>query len=89
MKVSKYVVIADTGIHARPATLLVQVAGKFTSEIFIEYKDKKANLKSILGVMSLGIGKGADISISAEGSDEDDALQSIKELLVTEGIIES
>ncbi|KMY45162.1 phosphocarrier protein HPr [Bacillus sp. FJAT-27916] len=79
-------VIDETGIHARPATLLVQTAGKFNSDINLEYKEKKVNLKSIMGVMSLGIGAGADITISAEGSDEQDALNAIEETLVKEGL---
>lgn len=81
-------VIADTGIHARPATLLVQAAGKFDSEIKLEYKEKQVNLKSIMGVMSLGIGQGAEISISAEGSDEQAALDALTETLKKEGLAE-
>ncbi len=81
-------VISDTGIHARPATLLVQTASKFDSEIHLSYKEKKVNLKSIMGVMSLGVGKGANITISAEGSDEDEALQSLEETLKKEGLAE-
>lgn len=81
-----FTVIADTGIHARPATLLVQAASKFDSEISLEYKEKKVNLKSIMGVMSLGIGKGAEIKITAEGSDEENAIQTIEELMKNEGL---
>jgi phosphocarrier protein HPr len=81
-------VIAETGIHARPATLLVQAAGKFDSEVNLEYKGKKVNLKSIMGVMSLGVGKDAEITISAEGSDEQDALNTLEETLTKEGLAE-
>ncbi|WP_153126209.1 phosphocarrier protein HPr [Peribacillus tepidiphilus] len=81
-------VIAETGIHARPATLLVQTAGKFDSEINLEYKGKKVNLKSIMGVMSLGIGQGAEITISAEGSDEQEAMNTLEETLKKEGLAE-
>lgn len=83
-----FTVTAETGIHARPATLLVQAAGKFDSEIKLAYKEKKVNLKSIMGVMSLGIGKGAEITISAEGSDENDALNTLAETLNREGLAE-
>ena len=79
-------VTAETGIHARPATLLVQAAGKFNSDINLEYKEKKVNLKSIMGVMSLGIGSGSDITITAEGSDEQEALNAIEETLTKEGL---
>lgn len=81
-------VIAETGIHARPATLLVQAASKFDSDIHLEYKGKKVNLKSIMGVMSLGVGQGADITISAEGSDAADALLSLEETMKKEGLAE-
>lgn len=83
-----FTVVAETGIHARPATLLVQAAGKFDSEVSLEYKGKKVNLKSIMGVMSLGIGKGAEIKVIAEGSDEENALNTIDELLKKEGLAE-
>jgi phosphocarrier protein HPr len=82
----KFKVIAETGIHARPATLLVQVAGKFDSEITLEYKERSVNLKSIMGVMSLGVGKDAEITISATGSDENDAINTLEETLKREGL---
>ncbi|WP_312472782.1 phosphocarrier protein HPr [Neobacillus sp.] len=88
MTEKQFKVIAETGIHARPATLLVQTASKFDSEINLEFKGKKVNLKSIMGVMSLGIGQGADIKITAEGSDADHALNSLEETLKKEGLAE-
>ncbi|MBI0578298.1 MULTISPECIES: phosphocarrier protein HPr [Bacillaceae] len=88
MAEKQFKVTAETGIHARPATLLVQAASKFNSEINLEYKGKKVNLKSIMGVMSLGIGQGADIVISAEGNDSEEALSSIEETLKKEGLAE-
>jgi phosphocarrier protein HPr len=88
MAEKQFKVTADTGIHARPATLLVQTASRFDSEITLVYKGKSVNLKSIMGVMSLGIGQGADISISAEGSDSEEALRSLDELLKKEGLAE-
>jgi phosphocarrier protein len=88
MAEKQFKVISETGIHARPATLLVQTASRFNSDINLEYKGKKVNLKSIMGVMSLGIGQGAEIAISAEGSDADDALNSLTETLSKEGLAE-
>lgn len=82
----KYTVIAETGIHARPATLLVQVAGKFDSDISLEYKGRTVNLKSIMGVMSLGVGKNAEITISASGHDESAAITTLTETLEKEGL---
>ena len=60
-------IIAETGIHARPATLLVQAASKFTSDVTLSYQGKDVNLKSIMGVMSLGVGQGADVTIKKIG----------------------
>lgn len=88
MTEKQFKVVAETGIHARPATLLVQAASRFDSEIHLEYKGKKVNLKSIMGVMSLGVGQGADITISAEGNDANDALNSLEETLKKEGLAE-
>lgn len=84
----KFKIIAETGIHARPATLLVQTASKYEADIQLEYKGKKVNLKSIMGVMSLGIGQGAEITISADGGDEELAVESLAELLKKEGLAE-
>lgn len=83
-----FTVTAETGIHARPATLLVQTASKFDSDVHLEYKDKKVNLKSIMGVMSLGVGKDAEITIITEGSDEAEALNSLEDTLTKEGLAE-
>ncbi|MBM4764333.1 phosphocarrier protein HPr [Bacillus sp. B15-48] len=87
MAEQRFKVIAKTGIHARPATLLVQAASKFDSEIHLKYKDKKVNLKSIMGVMSLGVGQGAEITILTEGSDSEDAMKTLEETLTKEGLV--
>ncbi|WP_414044549.1 phosphocarrier protein HPr [Macrococcus equi] len=86
MEQQSYVIIDETGIHARPATMLVQTASKFESDIQLEYNAKKVNLKSIMGVMSLGVGKDAEITVYAEGSDEKEAIAAISEVLVKEGL---
>ena len=81
-------IIAETGIHARPATLLVQAASKFGSDVNLEYNGKSVNLKSIMGVMSLGVGQNADVTITAEGDDEKDALDAIADNMKKEGLAE-
>ena len=81
-------IIAETGIHARPATLLVQAASKFGSDINLEYNGKSVNSKSIMGVMSLGVGQNADVTITAEGDDEKDALDAIADTMKKEGLAE-
>lgn len=81
-------IVDETGIHARPATILVQTATRFESDIELEYNNKKVNLKSIMGVMSLGVGKGAEVTIYTDGEDETEALEKITEALKQEGLTE-
>lgn len=88
MEKKDFHIIAETGIHARPATLLVQTASKFNSDINLEYKGKSVNLKSIMGVMSLGVGQGAEVTITVNGQDEAEAMEGIVETLKKEGLAE-
>ena len=88
MEKKEFHIIAETGIHARPATLLVQAASKFGSDINLEYNGKSVNLKSIMGVMSLGVGQGADVTISADGDDEKEAIAAGAETMSKEGLAE-
>ncbi|MBM7600709.1 phosphocarrier protein [Virgibacillus halotolerans] len=81
MKEQTFKITAETGVHARPATLLVNKAGQYESEVEVSYNDKKVNLKSIMGVMSLGIPNGAEITITATGGDEEDALKGVSEVI--------
>ena len=76
----------ETGLHARPATAVVNKAGKYQSDIQLEYNGKSVNLKSIMGVMSLGISKGSEVTISAEGKDDEAAIEGLSELLQEEKI---
>ncbi len=89
MEKREYHIIAETGIHARPATMLVQTASRYDSEIALEYNEKSINLKSIMGVMSLGAGKNADVTITVEGSDEEEAIEALEETLIKESLIDS
>ncbi|MFP3126856.1 phosphocarrier protein HPr [Ectobacillus funiculus] len=84
----QFVVIADSGIHARPATKLVQTASKFHAAINLEYNNTTVNLKSIMGVMSLGIPKNVRIKITAEGSDAADAIFTLQDTMQKEGLVE-
>lgn len=88
MEKKDFEIVAETGIHARPATLLVQTASRFSSDINLEYKGKQVNLKSIMGVMSLGVGQGATVTITAEGEDEAEAMEAITETMTKEGLSE-
>lgn len=88
MEKRQFNIIAETGIHARPATILVQTASKFNSDITLEYQDKSVNLKSIMGVMSLGVGQSAEVTITADGDDAKDALDAISDTMKKEGLTE-
>ncbi|MBM7646683.1 phosphocarrier protein [Scopulibacillus daqui] len=81
-----FTVTSDSGIHARPATTLVNKASQFGSDITIECNGKQANLKSIMGVMAMGIQKGAEVKITAEGSDAEEALKAIEDVFKSEGL---
>ncbi|HYK73094.1 MAG TPA: phosphocarrier protein HPr [Pseudoneobacillus sp.] len=83
-----FTIIEESGIHARPATMIVQAASKFDSDINLTYNGKTVNLKSIMGVMSLGMGHGAQIEITAEGSDAQQAIDFLQETLKKEGLAE-
>jgi phosphocarrier protein len=69
------------GLHARPAAIFVQTAGKFESNIWLIKGDKKVNAKSIMGLMSLAISSGTEVTIGAEGEDEELAVNDLVELV--------
>ena len=71
----------QVGLHARPATFFIQKANEFKSSIWIEKEGRKVNAKSLLGVLSLGITKGTEIKIIADGVDEDEALNALETLI--------
>lgn len=71
----------ENGLEARPIALLVQKANQHESSVYIESGDKRINAKSIMGMMSLGLNNGEVLTISAEGSDEADAVTDIEKFL--------
>ena len=71
----------EVGLHARPATFFIQKANEFKSSIWIEKDERRVNAKSLLGVLSLGIVKGTSINIIADGSDENEAIKTLSELI--------
>ncbi|KDR94881.1 phosphocarrier protein [Peptoclostridium litorale DSM 5388] len=77
----EYVVNNEVGLHARPAALFVQCTNKFLSDIYIQKGNKRVDGKSIMGVMSLGIGQGENIKIIADGPDENQAIEAIERLI--------
>ncbi|MCF0116015.1 MAG: HPr family phosphocarrier protein [Erysipelotrichaceae bacterium] len=88
MKEISALVIDPVGLHARPATVAVNAASKFKSEVKVSYNGRTVNMKSIMGVMSLGIPTQSNIVISCEGEDEDVAVTTIEEVLRAQKVIE-
>ncbi|MCD6427507.1 MAG: HPr family phosphocarrier protein [Caldisericaceae bacterium] len=76
-----FIIQNKVGLHARPASLFVQTANKFKSNITVEKDGNKVNAKSILGILSLGAEKGAHITIEIEGEDEEAAMQALTQLI--------
>ena len=81
MVTKDFIVKNATGLHARPATLLAKKAAQFKSEVSVQNGDKVINAKSLIGILSLGAGKGADLKVTTNGIDEELALSEIIKLL--------
>ncbi len=78
---TKEIVISNKlGLHARAAAKLTQLAGKYSSEIFISKGAQRVNAKSIMGVMMLAAGRGVTVKLDASGADADQALTDIEAL---------
>jgi len=73
--------ITSTPFHAKPITELVNATSQFVSEASFTYQGKTVDLKSIMGVLSLAVPNGAEVTISFEGADEEQALRSLEEIL--------
>lgn len=81
MFLKEVVVQNQVGLHARPATFFIQKANEYKSSIWVEKDERRVNAKSLLGVLSLGITKGLTISIIAEGTDEEEAVNELVSLV--------
>jgi len=87
MKEFNCLVIDPVGLHARPATVAVNAASKFKSDVKVAFKGKSVTMKSIMGVMSLGIPTQSEITISCEGEDEEEAIKQIETTLRDQKVI--
>ena len=74
----------NVGLHARPATFFIQKANSYKCSIWIEKEDCRVNAKSLLGVLSLGIAQGANVTLIADGSDEAAAIDGLVDLIEKE-----
>ena len=81
MFVKEVTVQNQVGLHARPATFFIQKANEFKSSIWVEKDERRVNAKSLLGVLSLGIVGGTEITIIADGIDEEEAVNSLVKLV--------
>ncbi len=80
--ISKDITIAiKEGLKARPVAVFVQVASKYDSNIYVQVGTKRVNAKSIMGMMTLGLAAGEDVTVVAEGEDEAKAIENIEEYL--------
>lgn len=87
MKQITVLVVDPVGLHARPATVAVNAASKFKCDVKVAFKGRSVNMKSIMGVMSLGIPTQSEITITCEGDDEEVAIATIEEVLRTQKVI--
>lgn len=69
------------GIHARPAGMIVNLASKFRSEVYLQKDSEKINAKSIMGLITLGVLCNTPIKVSAEGEDEKEAVDALSKLI--------
>lgn len=83
MQSMKVKISNSTGLHARPATLLVKKASSFKSDISIESNGKKVNAKSLIGILSLGATKDTEITVITSGEDEVEAVNELVKLIET------
>lgn len=81
MQSMSFKIVSETGIHAQSAVNLVNEAIKYSSDVLLEVEGKKINMKSIMGVMSLGIYQGAVVTIHAEGEDEEACVKGIADAI--------
>lgn len=73
----------NTGLHARPATLLVKKASSFACDVSVEANGKKVNAKSLIGILSLGATKDTEVTIITSGKDEVEAADELAKLIET------
>jgi len=71
----------QSGLEARPVAVFVQVASQFESSIYVQHDNKRVNAKSIMGMMTLGLPAGESITVSADGEDENVAIEEIEKFL--------
>lgn len=75
------IVHLDSRMETRPVALLVQIASSYESEVYLEVENRRVNAKSIMGMMTLGLDDGAEVTVTANGKDENEAIAKITEYM--------
>ena len=83
MCVKDVVIQNQVGLHARPATFFIQKANEYKSSIWVEKEERKVNAKSLLGILSMGVVKDSVINLVFDGSDEEEAMEGLCELIAS------
>ncbi len=86
MKSTTYQINDKNGIHARPAGVIVQCARRFASAVALESNGKHADAKKLFAIMQLGVRCGDTVTLTAEGEDEDDAVQELYDTMRNAGL---
>jgi len=76
----------ESGLQARPAAQFVQEANKFEADLFLEKDGKRINAKSIMGLMTLALAKGEEVSVIADGPDESNAMEQLTQFISSETV---
>lgn len=83
MLTKTFLIGCEQGFHMRPAQVTMETASRFASKITIYHDEDETDAKSILGLMSLGLEKGSEIKVEADGSDEEEAMKAIEALVAS------
>mgnify|MGYP003295310385 CR=1 FL=1 len=83
MCVKDVVIQNQVGLHARPATFFIQKANSYRCSVWIENNSRRANAKSLLGVLSLGVRQGDSVTLIADGIDENEAIEGLCSLILS------
>ena len=86
MVTKEFIITAEYGLHARPATKLVTQVSTYDSDVYITYENKKINLKSIMGLLSLSIPSGAKIVLAVDGKEKTSEMDSLVSFITLEKI---
>lgn len=84
MLTKNFVITCPVGLHARPVSALVAIAGSYSSDITIRYKEKTVPMASIIGVMTLGAATGETVEVTVSGDDEGEAMQRLDDFFEKE-----